>query len=360
MRRCLLLARRGMGRCWPNPPVGCVLVREGVPVASARTGDGGRPHAEALALASADKRASGATAYISLEPCSHEGTTPPCVHALVEAGIRRAVVALEDLNPRVAGAGLARLREAGIETHAGVLRSQALELVSGHFSCVGRDRPHVTLKIASSLDGCVAAADRARTQITGSRARVLVETHRREHDAVLIGSGTARADNPILLPTNPGLKKQPPIRVVLDTDLSLPADSRLAESTNIAPLWLIHGEAASERRRRALKASGATCIPVSAAGSEAPALSASLRTLKERGITRVFCESGPKLATTLIAGEYVDEILWLTAGRTFGNRGLPAIAGRAVRGFRLREHLLLGDDLATYWEPVPQRFGDSG
>lgn len=356
MRRCLHLARSGLGRTWPNPSVGCVLIRNGTPLASARTADRGRPHAEALALA-ASGDASGATAYISLEPCAHQGKTAPCAGSLLEAGIARAVIGCRDPDPRVSGQGIAMLREGGIDITEGVLAGEASAIIAGHRSRIACTRPRLTLKIAATLDGAVGLTGHSRTPVTGHRARALVESLRAEHDAVLIGAGTARIDNPLLIPGNPGLADNPPVRVVLDTGLSMATDLRLVTSARQAPLWIFHAIRASADRQAALKRAGAELIALDAPEGEFLPLDAALAMLAERGIGRVLCEGGPTLATTLLAANRVDELVWLTAGMFFGEAGLPAHSGAATDGFRLIAQQRLGEDVASFWRPVTPDFG---
>ena len=195
MRAALALARRGLGNTWPNPAVGCVIVNEGRVVGRGWTQRGGRPHAETEALARAGSAATGATAYVTLEPCSHHGKTPPCAEALIGARIARVVAAVEDPDPRVSGAGIARLRDAGVEVETGLCAEEAAELNAGFFCRVTHGRPLVTLKLATSLDGRIATANGESRWITGPAARERAHLLRATHDAVLVGTGTAFADD---------------------------------------------------------------------------------------------------------------------------------------------------------------------
>ena len=237
----LALARRGLGRVWPNPAVGCLLVREGRIIGRGWTGSGGRPHAETEALrrASASGGAAGATAYVTLEPCGHTGKTPPCAKALVEAGIGRAVVAATDPDPRVNGRGIAMLEAAGIEVTLGVRAAEARALNAGFLSRVEQGRPLVTLKLATTLDGRIATHTGASRWISGPVARDWTHALRAMSDAIMIGSGTALADDPELTCRLPGMTDLSPVRVVVDRRLRLPLTSRLVRDAKRQPTWLI-------------------------------------------------------------------------------------------------------------------------
>ncbi len=350
MARCLSLARRSLGRSWPNPPVGCVLVREGKRIASGRTAPGGRPHAEAEALAAAGAQARGSTAYVSLEPCSHFGRTPPCADALAEAGVARCVIAATDPDPRVSGRGAARLRERGVKVESGLLANAARELLSGHAARVERRRPWLTLKVAATLDGSVGAAGRRPRPITGERARACVEALRVEHDAVVTGIGTALADDPRLLPRNRGFARLAPVRVVLDPRLRLPVDSELVRSVGEAPLWLLHGPAAPPERREALAGAGVRLLEAPGVSGR-PEIPAALEVLHECGISRAFAETGPKLSAALLREGCVDRLVWLSAGTLHGPGGLSAAEDAFPARLRLAEILRLGDDVASVWVP---------
>ena len=214
MRAALALARRGLGNAWPNPAVGCVLVKEGRVIGRGWTQPGGRPHAETEALRRAGDAARGATAYVTLEPCSHHGRTPPCCEALAEAGIARVVMAMRDPDPRVNGRGLAMLRGAGIAVEEGLLEAEARALNAGFFRRIQAGMPVVTLKLASTLDGRIATASGESRWITGAAARREVHALRARHDAILVGSGTVLADDPDLTCRIPGMERVPMLRVV--------------------------------------------------------------------------------------------------------------------------------------------------
>ncbi|MBD3764054.1 MAG: bifunctional diaminohydroxyphosphoribosylaminopyrimidine deaminase/5-amino-6-(5-phosphoribosylamino)uracil reductase RibD, partial [Rhodobacterales bacterium] len=263
MAHALALAARGLGRVWPNPAVGCVLVAQGRVVGRGWTQPAGRPHAETVALAQAGDLARGATAHVTLEPCAHHGQTPPCALALVQAGVARVVTALTDPDPRVSGRGHAMLRAAGLAVTEGVLAAEARALQQGFLTRVTRGRPMVTLKLATSLDGRIATATGESRWITGPLARRAVHALRMRHDAVLVGAGTALADDPDLTVRDLGSPHQP-IRLVLDSRLRLPVDSRLGRSAGAVPVWLLHGPAAPDAARAAWAAAGARLIEVPA------------------------------------------------------------------------------------------------
>jgi diaminohydroxyphosphoribosylaminopyrimidine deaminase/5-amino-6-(5-phosphoribosylamino)uracil reductase len=354
MALALSLGRRGLGRVWPNPAVGCIIVKDGRIIGRGWTADGGRPHAEPQALSEAGKAARGATAYVTLEPCAHQGKTPPCAEALVAAGIARVVIAAGDPDPRVAGRGVVILKSAGIEVETGVLQAEADIDHAGFFSRITKGRPFVTLKIASSLDGRIATATGESRWITGPQARRAVHALRARHDAVMIGGGTARADDPMLDIRDLGLSKQP-VRVVISRRLDLPVEGRLAQTANAQPLWLCHGPEA-EARRAEWKALGAECLPCEVTGGQISPASA-LAALAEKGLTRVFCEGGGALAASLLREGLVDELIVHSAGLAIGAEGTPALGamgidrlGNAPR-FDLAEVKQLGADVQSVWRP---------
>ncbi len=330
MRVALTLARRGLGRVWPNPAVGCVLVRpaDGSVLARGWTQPGGRPHAERVAIDRARARGhdlAGATAYVSLEPCSHHGRTPPCADALVEARVGRVVVALDDPDPRVDGGGLRRLREAGIEVVSGVLSDVAAEVNAGYLARVRDGRPLVTWKTATTLDGRTALADGDSKWITGEPARRYGHLLRAEHDAILVGSGTALTDDPALTCRLPGMEDRSPVRVVMDARLRLPPTAKLVRSARQVPTWLLTDAAHPTERLAPYAAAGVEVIGVPRNGDgldPRPALGA----LAERGITRVLLEGGGTLATAFLRDELVDRIAWFRAPGVIGGDGRPAVA----------------------------------
>lgn len=325
MRAALGLARRGLGRTWPNPAVGCVLARDGRIVGRGWTRPGGRPHAETEALAEAGPLAAGATAYVTLEPCDHHGMTPPCSRALVAAGVARVVVAIEDPDPRTDGGGIATLRAAGVDVTVGVEAEEAREVTGGFLMRVTCGRPLVTLKAATSLDGRIATASGESRWITSEPARAYGHLLRARHDAILVGIGTALADDPELTCRLAGLEDRSPVRVVIDGGLRLPPTSKLARSADSVPLWLICRDDAPADRRALLAAAGAEVLPVPADGAGGVDLDAALRALGARGLTRLLVEGGGRIAGALLRADLVDRIALLRAPMLIGGDGIAAI-----------------------------------
>jgi len=283
MALALALGRRGLGRTWPNPAVGAVIVKDGAIVGRGWTQPGGRPHAETEALRRAGAAARGATLYVTLEPCSHHGKTAPCADAIVAAGIARVVSAVVDPNPEVAGAGHWRLAQAGVVVEVGIGGEEARRAHAGHIRRVEAGRPHVILKLAVSADGKVARSDRRPAAITGEAVRALVHLMRARSDAVLTGIGTVLADDPLLTCRLPGMSS--PVRVVLDGTLRLPLASKLVATARQAPLWVVTSEAAELAREQAISAEGADVMRASARDGKLD-LGSVLKLLARRGITR--------------------------------------------------------------------------
>jgi len=326
MALALTLGRRGLGRTWPNPAVGAVIVKDGVIVGRGWTQPGGRPHAEVEALRRAGPLARGATLYVTLEPCSHFGRSPPCADAVIAAGIVRVVSALEDPNPEVAGAGHARLRAAGIAVDIGVGAEEARHAHAGHIRRMRDGRPHVLLKLAVSADGKVGAAGRKPLAITGEDARERVQLLRAQSDAIMVGSGTALADDPILTCRLPGMTGYSPVRVVLDARLRLPLGSRLVHSAREVPLWVVAAADAPPTAKKILEAAGVTVLAVPRGGAGLD-LTAVLRLLAERGISRLMVEAGPILAAALLHADLVDEAALFRSDRRVGADGIDALEG---------------------------------
>ena len=358
MAAALALARRGLGRVAPNPAVGCVIVRDGHVVGRGWTQAGGRPHAETEALGRAGEAARGATAYITLEPCAHHGKTPPCAEALIGAGIGRCVIALEDPDPRVKGEGISRLRGAGVEVELGPGAKAAADLNAGYLLRQRANRPLVTLKLASTLDGRIATKTGDSQWITGEAARARGHLLRAAHDAVLVGSGTAVADNPRLNARLPGLEECSPIRVVLDGRLRLPLTHDLVARAKARPTWLITRESGDHARRKAYEAAGVEVISVGLDPDGRLSLEAALKVLGERGLTRVLVEGGAQVAAGLIGRDLVDRLVWFRAPSVIGGDGLPAVAGFGVEdlagaaGFTLIASEPVGDDVVESYRRV--------
>jgi diaminohydroxyphosphoribosylaminopyrimidine deaminase / 5-amino-6-(5-phosphoribosylamino)uracil reductase len=358
----LALGRRGLGNAWPNPAVGAVVVDPAgdVPVIVGRgwTQPGGRPHAEVEALARAGDRARGATLYVTLEPCSHHGHTPPCADAIIAAGIARVVSAIEDPNPEVAGEGHARLGAHGIAVEVGLREADARRTHAGHFRRVGNGRPHVTLKLAVSADGKAGLAGRRPAAITGERARARVHSMRAMNDAILVGIGTALADDPQLTCRLPGAEARSPVRVVVDTALRLPETSALVRTAARTPAWVVAGTDADIEAEQRLARHGVDVLRVPATAGRID-LSAMLRVLGDRGITRLMVEGGPILAASLIAADLVDEAAIFRGDVTIGSTGIDALEGLPLSAvtasprFVLRRAETVAEDRLETFERAP-------
>jgi diaminohydroxyphosphoribosylaminopyrimidine deaminase/5-amino-6-(5-phosphoribosylamino)uracil reductase len=322
----LTLGRRGQGRTWPNPAVGAVVVKDGVIVGRGWTQPGGRPHAEPEALNRAGEAARGATLYVTLEPCSHVGKSPPCADAIIAAGITRVVSAIEDPNPEVAGQGHAKLRAAGITVDIGLGAAEAARDHAGHFRRIRDKRPHVILKLAVSLDDKIGAAGRQPVAITGEAAKARVHLLRAQCDAILVGIGTVLADDPVLTCRLPGMEARSPVRVVLDRALRIPGTSRLVQSARETPLWVMTSNLSEAPAAMKLGAAGAQVIRV-AATSTPPGLdlAAVLHVLAEKGVTRLLVEGGARVASSFVAAGLVDEVWLLRGPEAVGADGVAAL-----------------------------------
>jgi len=330
MRAALTLAARGLGRVAPNPAVGCVIVKDGRVVGRGWTQPGGRPHAETEALRQAGRAAAGATVYVTLEPCAHHGKTPPCAEALVSAGVARVVAALEDPDTRVAGRGLAILREAGIAVALGVGRNQAERLNAGFLKRILKGQPLVVLKLATSLDGRIATHSGDSQWITGALARRRAHLLRSRADAILVGSGTAVFDNPRLDVRLPGLTDRKPLRVVVDGRLRLPLTHDLVARAAEVPTLLVTHEGNPAVRLQAYQDAGVEIVQVETDADGHVSLDATLSYLGERGITRLLVEGGGHLAASLLRGGLVDRLAWFQAPLVIGGDGVPAVSGFGV------------------------------
>ena len=326
MALALALGRRGLGRTWPNPAVGAVIVKDGVIVGRGWTQAGGRPHAEIEALRRAGEVARDATLYVTLEPCSHHGKSPPCADAIIAAGITRIVSPIEDPNPKVAGAGHARLRAAGIAVDVGVGVAEARRDHAGHIRRMRDGRPHVMLKLAISADGKAGASGRRPLAITGEATRDRVHLLRAQSDAIMIGIGTALADDPMLTCRLPGMAGYSPVRVVLDRALRLPANSRLARSAREVPVWALSRAQSSRAAEDALLAEGVVVLRIPDSAGRAD-ISTVLKLIAERGITRLMVEGGPTLAAAFLGADLVDEAVLFRSPKVVGADGIDALAG---------------------------------
>ena len=359
MQLALTLGRRGQGRTWPNPAVGAVVVKDGVVIGRGWTQPGGRPHAEPEALRRAGEAARGATLYVTLEPCSHIGKSPPCADAIIAAGIARVVSAIEDPNPEVAGQGHAKLRAAGISVDIGLGAAEAARDHAGHFRRVRDRRPHVILKLAVSPDDKIGAAGRKPVAISGDAAKARVHLLRAQCDAVLVGIGTVRADDPLLTCRLPGMAARSPVRVVLDRNLRIPGSSRLVHSARETPLWVMTSSLAEAAAAMKLGAAGAQVIRVATAATP-PGLDLGgvLRALSEKGITRLLVEGGARVASSFVAAGLVDEVWLLRGADPIGADGvaaldaLPLTAITQSPNFRVRASESLQNDTLTIYERI--------
>jgi diaminohydroxyphosphoribosylaminopyrimidine deaminase / 5-amino-6-(5-phosphoribosylamino)uracil reductase len=357
MQLALTLGRRGQGRTWPNPAVGAVVVKDGVIIGRGWTQPGGRPHAEPEALKRAGGAARGATLYVTLEPCSHIGKSSPCADAIIAAGIARVVSAIEDPNPEVAGQGHANLCAAGISVDIGLGAAEAARDHAGHFRRMRDSRPHVILKLAVSSDDKIGAAGRKRVAISGEAAKARVHLLRAQCDAVLVGIGTVRTDDPLLTCRLPGMEARSPVRVVLDRNLRIPGSSRLVHSARETPLWVMTSNLAEAAAAMKLGAAGAQVIRLAAAtpppGLDLPAV---LRALSEKGITRLLVEGGARVASSFVAAGLVDEVWLLRGADPIGAEGVAALEALPLTAitqspdFRLRASETLEKDTLTIYE----------
>jgi diaminohydroxyphosphoribosylaminopyrimidine deaminase / 5-amino-6-(5-phosphoribosylamino)uracil reductase len=359
MQLALSLGRRGLGNTWPNPAVGAVVVRDGVIVGRGWTQPGGRPHAEPEALARAGGAARGATLYVTLEPCSHFGKSPPCADAVIAAGITRVVSAIEDPNPDVAGQGHARLRAAGITVDIGTCAAEAARDHAGHFRRVRDKRPHVILKLAVSPDDKIAAAGHRPVAITGEAAKARVHLLRAQCDAILVGIGTVLSDNPTLTCRLPGMEARSPVRVVLDRALRMPGTSKLVHSARQTPLWVMTSNLSEAPAAMKLGAAGAQVIRVpTTATPPGLDLATVLHALAEKGITRLLVEGGARVASSFVGAGLADEIWLLRGANAVGADGVPALDALPLSAItrspalKLRGSETLQNDTLTIYERI--------
>ena len=335
------LGRRGLGNTWPNPAVGAVIVKDGVIVGRGWTQSGGRPHAEVEALCHAKKAAQntliGATMYVTLEPCAHQGKTPPCTDAIIKAGIARVVSALEDPNPDVAGKGHERLREKGIKVDIGLGADSAARVHAGHIMRVTNNRPYVLLKLAVSADGKTGLAGRKPAAITAEAARVRVYQMRAASDAILVGIGTVLSDNPQLTCRLPGMFERSPVRVVLDAKLKLPLATSVVATVRDTPTWVFTSSKPSAIAEEILQQKGCKVFRVGDVDGRLD-LEEVLKVLAEQGITRLMVEGGPQVAGAFAASGLVDEMALLRGEKSIGTGGIAPLEGMPLDGFTGQLH----------------------
>ncbi|UVC10730.1 bifunctional diaminohydroxyphosphoribosylaminopyrimidine deaminase/5-amino-6-(5-phosphoribosylamino)uracil reductase RibD [Rhizobium sp. TH2] len=342
MAAAIRLSRWHLGATGSNPSVGCLIVKDGVIVGRGVTARTGRPHAETQALADAGEAARGATAYVTLEPCSHQGKTPPCTEALISYGVARVVVAATDPDPRVSGRGLGMLAAAGIEVVAGVLEAQAETQLEAYMNRQRRKRPQVTLKLAVSVDGMIGREDGGQVAITGREARAQSHILRAESDAILIGIGTVLADDPELTCRLPGLEDRSPVRVVLDRRLATPLSSKLVAGIREGhPLLVAGSPDVDGGRRTALETAGVEVLDITG-----PDYQILLEMLAGRGISSLIVEGGRRAATAFLAQELVDRIMLFSSDIVVGEDGIasPVTRDNLPEGFKLRMEAVFGAD----------------
>jgi diaminohydroxyphosphoribosylaminopyrimidine deaminase/5-amino-6-(5-phosphoribosylamino)uracil reductase len=353
MQLALTLGRRGLGNTGSNPAVGAVIVKDGVILARGWTQEGGRPHAEVEALRRAKKDAQGATLYVTLEPCAHQGKTPPCADAIVRAGVARVVSALEDPNPEVAGKGHDKLRAKGVAVEVGLGAEEARRVHAGHIARVTNDRPHVLLKLAISADGKVGLAGRKPAAITGETARQRVFQLRAQSDAILVGIGTVLADNPQLTCRLPGMFERSPVRVVLDAGLRVPLSSAVVATVRETPTWVFGSRKASSTAEEILQQRGCKVFRVDDEDGKLD-LDGVLKTLADEGITRLMVEGGPTVAASFVAADRVDEAALIYGEKLIGDTGIAPLEGMPLDALGGHLHVTgserLGPDTLEHYE----------
>lgn len=360
MRVALGLAIRGRGATLPNPSVGCVLYRPdlgagGRIVGRGWTQTGGRPHAETEALRRAGDLARGATAYVTLEPCAHHGQTPPCANALIDAGVRKVVIAVADPDPRVNGGGTRLLIDAGIQVLTGICADQGASLLAGYLKRLEDGRPLVTVKAATSLDGKIALHDGQSKWITGPLARARGHLLRAQHDGIMVGVGTVVADDPELTCRLPGLEGRSPIRIIADSRLRTPLTAKLIAGAQLTPTWVVTLESAAAERKRAFSDLGVEVIQVGTDANGNPDTRGALKILGEKGLQSLLVEGGGRLVASLLLAGMVDRLSWFRASKIIGGDGIPVAAAlgisdmdRAPRFNRVDVEPLGNDVLETY------------
>ena len=352
MGAALALARRGLGMTAPNPTVGCIIVsNDGQIAGRGWTQMGGRPHAEQEAIKRAGIQCRGATAYVTLEPCDHEGEAPACSKALIKANIKRVVVACVDPDPRVSGKGVKRLKNAGVEVVQGILEEEAKYLNKGFFKRLAEGRPLFTLKLATTLDGQIATRSGHSKWITGPEARAKGHMLRARHDAIMIGIGTALADKPQLTCRLKGMALYSPLRIIIDSTLKLPLTSLLVETANYIPTIILTAKGVNREKVLAFKKKGIKVIVLKPllSGRLAPKLIA--KALGIEGLNSVLLEGGSKVVGSFISAGLVDQLAWFHAPKLIGGDGVPSIAAYGVeslldaQSFQLTTQHQCGNDI---------------
>jgi len=341
MQIALRLARRGLGCTAPNPSVGCIIVKDQQIIGEGITGEGGVPHAETLALVMAGSEARGSTAYITLEPCCHYGKTPPCTNALIEAGISRVVIGTQDPDNRVHGKGIAQLQAASITVECGICENDAIAVNSGFFSVIKQQRPMVTLKLATSLDGKIATASGESQWITSESARNYGHLLRAQHDAIMVGVETIRHDNPSLTCRLLGMENRSPIRIVMDSHLRIPRDAIVVNSSATTPTWII------TTTNKTID--GVKSLTVAPDKNGRCDIDQAIKLLATQNITRLLVEGGGTLAASLLNAGLIDQLVWIHAPKIIGNDGIAAISNLGL------EHLA---DISSFTQRKVQSCGN--
>tara|TARA_Y100000590_G_scaffold470250_1_gene663080 strand:- start:225 stop:1310 length:1086 start_codon:yes stop_codon:yes gene_type:complete len=332
MHNALALSRRGLGQVWPNPSVGCVIVKNGKIIGRGNTQAGGRPHAEVEAIKHASEDTFGSTAYVTLEPCSHHGNTPPCVNSIIKSGIKEVFVASRDPDPRVAGKGIKKLIDAGITVHEGILEGEAKEVNVGFFKKFSKGLPYVTLKTALTIDGKTASITGSSKWITNEIARADSHMLRASYDAVLISSETANKDNPMLTCRLPGMESFSPIRILFDSKRKTSNELSMYKSAKKVPLWIFTTISLENSRNLEAEKLGAKLFHVSSdKNGYGVNLKQTLSKISELGITRLMVESGGQLASALILEDLVDDIIIYRAPSLMGGDGLSSVGSLGIR-----------------------------
>lgn len=346
MAAAIRYARMDLGRTGTNPSVGTLLVKDGVIVGRGITAVGGRPHAETQAIAEAGELARGSTAYVTLEPCAHHGRTPPCAEALVTAGITRVLIAATDPDPRVSGKGAQILRDAGIDIVDGVMVAEAIEGLSGYLTRSLKKRPEVTLKLAVSADGMIGRKGEGQVAITGEIARRMVHVMRAQSDAIMVGAGTVEADDPELTCRLSGMERRSPVRIVLDRNLGISTQSKLALTAKTVPVWIAALPGNNVQKRDMLEAAG--CRILSCEDHEGTiALPELLDDLGAEGVASILLEGGAETARNLLESGLVDRIALFTSDIEIGTSGIasPVDPDHMPDGFKLMRKERYGSDL---------------
>ncbi len=355
MKSALALARQGLGRTWPNPSVGCVIVKDGHVVGRGRTSDGGRPHAEVNALQMAGVKAEGTCVYVTLEPCAHQGQTGPCAKALIDAGVAKVVIATEDTDERVAGKGIEMLRAAGIEVVVGILGDKAKTLNKGFFLRHSEKRPLISLKTATTLDAKIATRTGQSKWITGNLARKRGHLLRVQHDAIAVGVNTIFEDNPNLTSRLEGISK-PMVRIVFDTNLRLKGSEAIFDDVADHPVWIVTSVKATSDKAKALVNAGADILTVAKNASGYVDLARAMNAICDRGITRLLIEGGAGLVTSFMREGFYDTLYWFKAGSVIGADGLSAMQSLGIKNIDEKislthlEQITLGDDVLDIFE----------